>query len=177
MEEDVGTVRLTVTATSDRDLAPSGITLFDGTTVPGTAVAGSDFTESSGFSYFLARDFSAVTENGETRYSATQNLDISILDDQIAEGTETFTMSISPVRGHSVTLGAREVTITVNDDDTRPTVTLSLSDASIEENGGSTTVTASLDRASSVATTVVVSAAPVSPATGSDYGLSQNGTR
>ena len=53
-------------------------------------------------------------------------------------------------------------------------MTLTLSDASIGEDGGSTTVTASLSHASSVATAITVSASPVSPAVASDYNLSTN---
>ena len=56
------------------------------------------------------------------------------------------------------------------------TATLLLSPASISENGGSTTVTATLDHVSSAATTVTISATPQSPATGSDYKLSTNTT-
>ena len=64
--------------------------------------------------------------------------------------------------------------VTITDDDTTPTVTLSLSDASISEDGGIATVMASLDHGSSVATTVTVSVAPDTPATSSDYSLSTN---
>ena len=52
----------------------------------------------------------------------------------------------------------------ITDDDAKPTVTLLLSDASIAEDGGVTTVTASLSHPSSVATTVTVSVSPDSPA-------------
>ena len=48
-------------------------------------------------------------------------------------------------------------TVGITDDDASPTVTLSLSDTSISEDGGATTVTASLSHPSSVATTVTVS--------------------
>ena len=55
-----------------------------------------------------------------------------------------------------------------------PKVTLHLAPASIAEDGGTSTVTASLDRASEAATTVTVSAAPVNPAVAGDYTLSAN---
>ncbi len=57
-----------------------------------------------------------------------------------------------------------------------PTVTLALTPPSISENNGSSTVTASLDRASSVETTVTVTAAAMSPAVSGDFTLSSNGT-
>ena len=53
-------------------------------------------------------------------------------------------------------------------------LSLSLSDAQISENGGSATITASLDRASSASTTVTISATPVPPAVAADYSLSSN---
>ena len=65
-------------------------------------------------------------------------------------------------------------TVGITDDDASPTVTLSLSDTSIAEDGGVTTVTASLSHASSVATTVTVSVSPDSPAVAGDYALSAN---
>ena len=55
-------------------------------------------------------------------------------------------------------------------------MTLALSSTSIGESGGSTTVTASLDRASGQATTITVSATAVSPATTGDFTLSDNTT-
>ena len=55
-------------------------------------------------------------------------------------------------------------------------MTLALSSSSISENGGSTTVTASLDRASGEETSITVSAAPGTGATASDYTLSENTT-
>ena len=55
---------------------------------------------------------------------------------------------------------------------TRPTVRLVLSPASISENGGVSTVTATLSGVSSEAVTVSVSATPVAPAASGDYMLS-----
>ena len=57
-----------------------------------------------------------------------------------------------------------------------PTVTLALTPPSISENNGSSTVTASLDRASTVETTVTVTAEAMSPAVSGDFTLSSNGT-
>ena len=53
-------------------------------------------------------------------------------------------------------------------------MTLVLTPDSIDENGGTSTVTARLDRPSSEATTVTVSVAPDSPAVAGDYTLSAN---
>ena len=57
-----------------------------------------------------------------------------------------------------------------------PSVTLQLMPTSISENGGSSTVTASLSHTSTATTTVMVSAAAVSPAVSGDFSLSSNKT-
>ena len=57
-----------------------------------------------------------------------------------------------------------------------PQATVTLSAASISENGGSATVTASLATAATAETVIVVSVTPVSPATEADYTLSENVT-
>ena len=66
--------------------------------------------------------------------------------------------------------------LTITDDDDAPTVMLLLSRTSIGENGGSTNVTARLNRVSSETTTVTVSATAVSPAVSLDFALSANKT-
>ena len=95
------------------------------------------------------------------------------MDDNIDEPDETVRVTGSTtVAGLAV--GVAHVVI--EDNDAAPTVTLSLSDTSIGENGGTTTVTARLDRASGAATTVTISVTPVSPAVVADYSLSTNRT-
>ena len=56
--------------------------------------------------------------------------------------------------------GPAAVSLTITDDDAAPTASLSLSDASISENGATTEVSARLSHPSSADTTVVVSAVP-----------------
>ncbi len=72
--------------------------------------------------------------------------------------------------------GPASKTLTIDDDEAPPTVTLVLTPSSISENGGVTTVTAMLDRGSSGAMTIAVEAAPVSPAVEGDFTLSTNTT-
>ena len=67
-----------------------------------------------------------------------------------------------------------EAMVTVEDNDDTPAATLILTPTSIGESGGKSTVTASLDRASSADTTLTVSVSPVSPAVAGDYTLSGN---
>ena len=59
-------------------------------------------------------------------------------------------------------------TLTITDDDAAPTVTLALASSSIPENGGTTTVTATLSHPSSAATTVTVTAVSDFYTVGSD---------
>ena len=72
--------------------------------------------------------------------------------------------------------GPAPVPLTIQDDDDKPTVTLEFSPNPIPENGGSTTVTAALDRPSSQETIVTISATPVSPAMPDDFTLSDDKT-
>ena len=69
--------------------------------------------------------------------------------------------------------GPASITLTITDDEGMPTVTLHLAPASINENGGSSKITASLSAPSSAITTVTVSAAPLGDATTGDYTLSR----
>ena len=73
-------------------------------------------------------------------------------------------------------VGPDAVTLTINDDDAAPAVTLKLTPSSITENGGMSTVTATLNRASIAATAVTVSATAVRPAVPEDFTLSANRT-
>ena len=155
--EGAGATPITVTATlngATRDEA-TPVTV---TVASGTAISGTDFETVTGFTITIPAN-------------AAWHTGIFILTpspDTMDEPDETLGVNGSTtVAGFSVT-GAQ---VTIGDDDAAPRVTLSLSDASIGENGGIATVTASLDRSSSVTTTVAVSVSPDSPATSSGYSL------
>ncbi|MDE0662511.1 MAG: hypothetical protein OXH82_01080, partial [Candidatus Dadabacteria bacterium] len=87
------------------------------------------------------------------------------------EGAETI-----DVTGTSGTLTVTKATVTINDDEGTPTATLMLGSNSISENGGSTTITATLSGKSAQAVTLTVSAAPGADTTTGDYTLSSNKT-
>ena len=98
---------------------------------------------------------------------------VAVTGDQVDEPNETLTVTLSnQTSGVSITDAVATGTIT--DDDATPTVSLGLSPASIGEDGGVSTVTASLSGTSSEAVEVTVSASPVNPATNTDYTLSAN---
>ena len=80
---------------------------------------------------------------------------------------ERFTLTLSGPS--NATLGDATATGTIQDDDARPRVTFAPETALFSENGGGTTVTATLSNPSSEETTVTVSAAPVSPAVAGDF--------
>ncbi len=90
--------------------------------------------------------------------------------DETDHGIRTLRFSGSSSAGGSVS----SVNITVHDDDAPPKVTLKLTPASISENGGMSTVTATLGATSSQSTTITVAATPVSPAVTGDFTLSAN---
>ena len=104
-----------------------------------------------------------------TNWATVQTVTVAAADDQDAAServTLTHTATGADYGGVSADLEA-----TAADDDA-PQVTLALSSSSIGESGGEATVTATLDRQSSVAVTVTVAASPVSPAVATDFTLS-----
>ena len=109
---------------------------------------------------------------GETQRTFT----VSTLEDRIDESDETFTVTLDNVgpSGAATLPGDPTATGTIIDDDASPTVTLSLSDASIGEDAGVATVRASLSHGSSVVTTVTVSVSPDATAVAGDYSISAN---
>ena len=137
-------VRLTVAATA---VAP--------------AVAG-DFTL-SGMVLTIAAE--ATTSTGTVTLTAADNA--------VDAPNKTVDVTATPTGGHGVAAPGT-LTVTLTDDDATPTVTLAVSSTAITEEGGVATVTATLNRASSAATTIMVAAPPVAPsgAVASDFTLS-----
>ena len=159
-EGDSG-ISATLTFTVTLDPAATLPVTVDWETADGTATAGTDYTAANGTLTFKAGD-------------ASQTVTVTVTGDDTDEPNETLTVTLSNESG--ATLADATGTGTITDDDGPPAVTLVLTPASITENGGRSTVTASLDRPSSAATTVTVSATPVSPAVSGDYTLSANPT-
>ena len=124
-----------------------------------TAEPATDYAAGSGTLTFAA---------GETGKTVT----VAVTGDAVDEPDETLTVTLSS-QTSGVSITDATATGTITDDDTA-TVSLALSPASIGEDGGVSTVTASLSGASSEAVEVTVSASPVSPATNTDYTLSTN---
>ena len=94
---------------------------------------------------------------------------ITAVDDDFFEGTTNERLTVTGSRGGTDFGAARIVTITENE--MPPKLTLTFSDDSISEDGGSTTVTASVAPRTVDAFTVTFGIAPNAPATAADYEL------
>ena len=122
----------------------------------------------------VANDF-RLSANRELTIRAGQlesagTVTISAEDNDVDAPAKTIDVTASAEGGNGVAAPSAQ-RLTITDDDGTPTLTLKLDPTSIGENGGRSTVTASLDRPSSEAVTVTVSAAPVSPAVETDFAL------
>ena len=134
-------------------------------TVSATAVSpavAADFTQGG---TTLTISAGSTTSTGTVTLTAVNN------DVDAPDKTVRVSASVSGGLGVSAPL-SQDLTIT--DDEATPTVSLVLTPASVGENGGISTVTATLNGASSAAVTVTVSAAAVSPAVAADF--TQSGT-
>ena len=115
-----------------------------------------------------------------SNWNQPRTVTATAVDDAVDNTGDARTGSIA----HAVVAGSSDyagvaavsVMVTVNDDDGTPVVRLELSSASIAEDGGSSTVTASLSGTSSQDITLTVAAAAVSPAVAGDFALSENTT-
>ena len=172
-DEDTPMVTLDVSPTSISENGGSATVtaMLDHASSAATTVAISATPQSPATSsdYELSMASTLTIAAGET--TSTGTVTITAVDNDRDEPDKTITVSGSATNSQGIT-NPPNVTLTIEDDEEAPTVTLELSPISIIENGGSTTVTATLDYASSAATTVAISATSQSPATSSDYELS-----
>ena len=104
--------------------------------------------------------------------STSEQIRITLVDDTTDEPNEAFLVQLASKVNAGT--GSNFNVVTIVDNDPAPTVTLVLTPSSIDEDGGSTRVTAGLSNPSSQATTVTVSAAAVAPAVPGDFTLSSN---
>ena len=128
----------------------------------GTRAVSGDFALSTATTLTLAAG--ATTSSGVVTVRANGN--------NVASGSKQVVVSGTSAGGNGVANPSNQ-TLTLTDDDT-PRAVLALSSSSIGENGGVATVTATLDRQSSIAVTVTVAAAPAAStgAVAGDFTLS-----
>ena len=123
--------------------------------------------------FMLSANRTLTIPAGQT--DSTGTVTVRAVDNTVDAPNKTVTVSAAADNIEGV-VGPAAVTLTVNDDDAAPAVTLWLTPGSIGENRGVSTVTASLERASSAVTTVTVSAMAVAAAVSDDFMLSANKT-
>ena len=154
----------TVTATQDRpDNADTQVTISVTSTSPATAD-----------DYRLSANVTLTIPAGQR--TSTGIVTITAIDNNAIEADKRLSVrGTASNTNYARNLPVTGAALTITDDDT-PRVTLTLSDSSIAENGGTTTVTATQDRADDADTRITVSVTPTSPATASDYRLSANTT-
>ncbi len=145
----------TVTATIDRP--SSEVTTIEISTVPDEPATELDYTQ----------DGSTLTiAAGET--NSTGDVMITAIDNDLNSPSRTIQVQGIAINGQGIT-DPSNAELTILDDDLTPTVTLLLSNGTIDENGGQTTVTATLSRPSGEETTIEVTVLPDAPATEADY--------
>ena len=131
-------------------------------THPSSAATTVTVTPVSGF-YTVGSDAVIVIAAGETA-NATDTATVTAVDNAKDEpdraGTVTVTVLNDRATADGTTLVVSGGALTVTDDDDAPNAALSLNPASVSENGGASTVSATLTHPSSAATTVTVT--PVS---------------
>ena len=122
-------------------------------TQDGTAVAGADYTTTSGMLTF------------EVNGDRTQRVEVPTLEDDEAEETETFTVQLSAPSGATVADGTGTGTITDNDE--APTITIG--DAEPVREGGTAAFTVRLSSASGRPVTVAYRTVDGTAVAGADY--------
>ena len=152
-----------------------GVSTVTATVSPASATAFAVTVSAAAVSPAVAGDFTlagstlSFAANGT---SSTGTVTITGVDNNVDAADKTVTVSGTTPSG--VTAPAAQ-TLTITDDDgttgTTPQVTLVLTPSSISEDGGVSTVTATVSPASATAFAVTVSAAAVSPAVAGDFTL------
>ena len=146
ISENGGSTRVTATLSN-----PSS----EATTVTVSAVAASPAVAGD---FDLSTNRTLTIAAGST--TSTGAVTIAANDNNVDAPDRMVTVSATATNTQDVDGNPDDVTLTIEDDEGSPAVTLSLSASSIGENGGTTVATASLSGPSSEATTVTLTAAP-----------------
>ena len=162
----------TVTLVLDRDKIYEGESTGLSATLSHPSSSQTTITVSAVYSYgdYTFSDFSLTIAAGATESTETET--IEAVDNEADNPDITQTFSATAVNSQGLASPPSDVVLTILDNEDPPAVTLHLSPDSIDEDGGSSTVTATLSHTSSAETTITVSAAAVSPAVAADFALS-----
>ena len=185
-QEVVAPADVTLTITDDD--GPAGIVLSKSSvTVTEAAGAGRTATYTVKLSSEPATDVTVTVVSADTGVATVSSASLTFTD-QNWDTAQTLTVTgvdddidnddRSTAINHTATgdYGAASLEVKLTDDEDAPTVTLKLTPASIGENGGISTVTASQSGKSSEATTITVSATADSGTDPGDFILSSNVT-
>lgn len=154
VDEGDTVMQVTVTRTGGTDGAAS----VSYATSDATATAGSDYTATSGTLSWASGDGAAKT------------ISVAVLEDATVESAETITVTLSAATG--ATLGTpAAATITINDDDVAQAgvVQFGAASYSVNENGGSVTLTLTRTNGADGAISVSVASGGGSASAGTDY--------
>ena len=145
VNEDAGTVRVTVLAVTNEAGVPRINYPVRVVSKEDTASAGSDYAEVDETLWFAVDDFEEFENNsGQTRYRQTAYLDIGILEDISAEGTESFELILNSLPNYRwPAYGVRRIEVPIIDNDTAG-VTVTPTELTVAE-GSSNTYTVVLD--------------------------------
>ncbi|MEU4624069.1 Calx-beta domain-containing protein [Actinoplanes sp. NPDC023801] len=158
---EAGTATFTVTMA-----APAAVnTVFD-ITASGLTAESDDYTDPAGSTVTVPKDQTTATFTVQT---AT---------DTVHEGSETATITVTPVSGVSVDPGAVGATLTITDDDPVPTLVLTTSDHNESDGAFNITATSTGVAEADMEYTVTVAGYGADPAEGGDFtGTSATVTR
>ena len=163
--EDSGGTEVIVTATLDAGARPEATEVT-------VSVGDMGDSATSGTDYDAVNNFTVTISSGQT--SGTGTFTLTPMDDNVAEGEETLTVS-----GSATGLTGDTAALTLTDDDTASTaIALTLNPPSVAEDAGGTevTVTATLDAgARTEATEVTVSVAGNTATEGTDFATVSGG--
>ena len=146
------------------NFVPNGVparpVTVDFTTIPGTAV------QSGQRDYFGKTG--RITFNPRAG-STSLAIPIEIIDDNIREGDETFTVRLTAVNGADLLAGATDTVVTIIDNEALPQVRITPADARVGENAGKQKFTVSLLGRSQAPVTVNYAFVDGTATNGTDY--------
>ena len=149
-----GNTTLTATLTGGVSSAATSVTV---TVTPGSSAEASDVSWTS-----RTLTIAAGSTSAEVELNATEN--------NVDADDKRFTISATAQNAHAAPGDPQSQTLTVTDNDDPPTIVLVVDPSRISEDGGVATVRARTNgKASSVETTITVTAAPVSPTVAGDF--------
>ena len=134
----------------------TGVATVNYATSDGSASAGSDYTSRSGTLIFTA---------GET----SENISVPITNDTATESNETFTVTLSSPTGASLGAPSSSTVTIVDDDGTAAVLGFSASAYSVQEGGGSVTITVRRSGSETGSKSVNYATSDGSATAGSDY--------